>query len=82
MMNQPLLVFGESPERVSAAVIEAILLIAPVEFEGDLRPYLTIFDPELKPLQSEHDLDALRSIVLGLSNPLFLRVLTLDDLQL
>ena len=46
LTGEPLLVYGPRPDIVSRAVLALASLIAPVHYGGDVRPYMTIHDPD------------------------------------
>lgn len=49
-------------------------MISPIEFGGDYRPYFTIYDPDYKTYQEEHEKKKITNVVLGVTNPLFMKV--------
>lgn len=73
------LFFLQDPSACSEAVWALTSLISPLVFNADFRPYFTIYDPDFKTLSSIQSADLFPSLVLGTTNPLFLR--TLDACQ-
>eukprot|EP01126_Amoeba_proteus_P052035 TRINITY_DN6256_c1_g1_i1.p1 TRINITY_DN6256_c1_g1~~TRINITY_DN6256_c1_g1_i1.p1 ORF type:complete len:394 (+),score=80.55 TRINITY_DN6256_c1_g1_i1:761-1942(+) len=86
LLAEPIVVMANSPDMCSAAVLNLISLIYPLQYMGDYRPYFTIHDPEFQAL-SENFVDEDSSstsvapppnlkgkgIILGVTNPLFRR---------
>ena len=50
LTGRPLAILAPSPDACGDAVMAAISLIAPLAFTGDFRPYITLYDPDFKPL--------------------------------
>ncbi|KAL4443165.1 hypothetical protein ABPG74_002232 [Tetrahymena malaccensis] len=75
LTNQPLLIVADSPEECSELVFGAISLISPLEYVGDYRPYFTIYDLEYKTIKDECDKKMTRNIIIGITNPFFLKTL-------
>ena len=48
LTGQPILVQGQHPELVSDAVMCIVGLISPVCYNGDFRPYFSLYDPDFK----------------------------------
>jgi hypothetical protein len=73
LIGEPLLVFGQTPEQTSNVVACLMSLILPLRYGGEWRPYFTIHDSDFKKfaLSSMQRLGG--SIVLGVTNPFFLR---------
>ena len=73
----PLLLLSRSPSACSDSVLALLSLISPVLYRGDYRPYFTIYDPDFRHYQSLHDIDvaSLPAVMLGVTNPFFLKVL-------
>jgi len=71
--GKPIMVISQSPEVCTNAVLGLISMIAPVIYSGDFRPYFTIYDPDFKHFQGCDKNDNLGSVVLGVTNPFFLR---------
>lgn len=59
----------------SEAVLGLISLIYPLEYQGDYKPYFTIYDPCYKQMQDLYDKKIIKCSVIGVTNPLFLKVL-------
>lgn len=58
----------------SEAVLGAVSLVSPLEYSGDHRPYFTIYDPDYRLYQEEHEKKVVGDVILGVTNPLFLKV--------
>jgi hypothetical protein len=71
--NQPLLVISDSPSECSETVFGLISLISPLEFNGDYKPYFTIYDPAYKVYQEQYERKVINNAILGVTNPLFLK---------
>merc|ERR1719320_1467395 len=64
---------SQCPEVCTRAVLGIMSLISPVIYGGDFRPYFTIYDPDFKHYQELHDHGTLGSVILGVTNPFFLK---------
>jgi hypothetical protein len=73
LAGEPVMVISQSPEVCTRAVLGIMSLIAPVIYGGDYRPYFTIYDPDFKHYQELHDHGTLGSVILGVTNPFFLK---------
>ena len=75
--GEPLLVLAKTPALCSNIVLALVSMITPIIYRGDYRPYFTIYDPDFKHYTKLHDLDAatLPAVVLGVTNPFFLKAL-------
>ena len=51
-----------------------ISLISPIEYTGEFKPYLTVHDPSYKTIQETYEKKGIDNIVIGVTNPLFLKV--------
>lgn len=51
MLNKPVLIMGQTPYQASQAVLAAASLINPIEYAGDIYPYLTVYNKNLNDLQ-------------------------------
>ena len=49
-------------------------VIYPLEYQTDYKPYFTIYDPEYREIQGLYDKKMAKCAVLGVTNPLFLKV--------
>ena len=58
----------------SQAVLGIVSLISPLNYAGDYRPYFTIYDPDYKHYQLEQDQKQIKNVLLGVTNPLFIKV--------
>eukprot|EP01083_Nonionella_stella_P284682 969212_1 len=72
--GRSILVVSKKPERCSEAVLGLLSLVSPLVYKGDYRPFFTIYDPDFKSFCSLHDHKTLRSVILGVTNPFFLKV--------
>lgn len=75
LLGEPLLVFGQTPEQTANVVACLMSLILPLRYGGEWRPYFTIHDSDYKKFSSSALKLQGRSIVLGVTNPFFLREL-------
>lgn len=64
LLNRPIAVFADHPTSVSMIVLALTQLIAPLEYCGEWRPYLTIQDPD------NHGLMVVRDGIIGVCNPI------------
>lgn len=76
LTNQPLLVVHNNPGECSDAVFGLLSLISPIEYTGDFRPYFTVYDSDYRVIQEAHDKNCLSNIIIGVTNPLFMKTLT------
>lgn len=67
------MIITDSPNQCSELVLASISLISPLTYTGDYRPYFTIYDPEFPLIQQELDQSIVRSIIIGVTNPFFLK---------
>jgi len=72
--GQPTMVISQSPEMCTKAVLGIMSIISPVIYSGDFRPYFTIYDPDFKYFQDCHKNNNLGCVMLGVTNPFFLKV--------
>jgi hypothetical protein len=73
--GEPLIVLSDQPWICSIAVLALVSMISPVEYSGDYRPYFTIFDPDFRDIQSACEGNVIGSVILGVTNPLFMKVM-------
>jgi len=73
MTNQPLLVISDAPSDCSETVFGLISLISPLDFNGDYKPYFTIYDPAYRVYQEQYERKVISNAILGVTNPLFLK---------
>jgi len=71
--GQATMVFSQSPEKCTKAVLGIMSIISPVTYAGDFRPYFTIYDPDFKHFQKCDERDTLGCLILGVTNPFFLQ---------
>jgi len=57
----------------SQAVLGLMSLIDPLWYQGDFRPYFTVYDPDFKHYTQMHDHQRLPAVILGVTNPFFLK---------
>lgn len=69
MLNRPLLIMSDNPNRSSQAVLAAISLMNPLEYGGEFYPYVTVYDTHLNELENAES-----DVVFGATNPLFLKL--------
>lgn len=62
------------PHTCSLGVLSLISLICPLTFEGTFFPYFTIFDTDFKEINDIIDSDKQGSLILGVTNPFFMKV--------
>ena len=70
----PILVYSERPSTCSDVVMMLSSLVYPLEYLGDVRPYLTLFDKDFKDYNDEENLKFTHSSILGIINPFCLKV--------
>ena len=76
LLGEPLLVISPSPEEASLTVLSVASLISPLSYSGDFRPYFTIYDSDFSVYTAEnHSEFALPPVILGVTNPFFLKAL-------
>ena len=71
---EPLVVQAASPAQCSALTQALTTIIHPLTFLADYRPFYTIHDTDFKELTSSNS-SALPSIILGVTNPFFNKVI-------
>ena len=59
----------------SEAVLGLLSTIYPLEYQTNYKPYFTIYDPEYREVQDMHDKKIAKCAVMGVTNPLFLKVI-------
>lgn len=69
------MVIGSSAEQCSHSVLGIMSLISPITYHGDFRPYFTVYDDDFKHFCNLHDRDMLPPLLLGVTNPFFLKVM-------
>ncbi|XP_030382038.1 protein DENND6B [Scaptodrosophila lebanonensis] len=72
---EPIVVVGTSPADCSHMVQTLIALIAPLEYCAEARPYFTIHDSEFKEFTQECSNRPIPSVILGVTNPFFVKLL-------
>eukprot|EP00697_Spironema_sp_BW2_P015078 gnl/Spiro4/5810_TR2964_c0_g1_i1.p1 gnl/Spiro4/5810_TR2964_c0_g1~~gnl/Spiro4/5810_TR2964_c0_g1_i1.p1 ORF type:complete len:560 (+),score=107.81 gnl/Spiro4/5810_TR2964_c0_g1_i1:201-1880(+) len=70
LVGEPLFVLAPSPSRVSETVLAIASLISPILYNGDVRPYFTIHDPDFSSLNKWQG-----AAIVGGTNPFFLKAL-------
>lgn len=75
LTNQPLMIMSDLPSECSEAVLGVISTICPLEYQSDYKPYFTIFDPEYRQFQNSYEKKMIKSGVVGITNPLFLKTM-------
>ncbi|GBG33705.1 Protein DENND6A [Hondaea fermentalgiana] len=78
LAGEPILVLAPTPDRCSQAVLAIASLIAPIAYNGDYRPYFTIYDSDFMQISRKHDETRGQDMpptVLGVTNPYFLKTL-------
>jgi hypothetical protein len=72
LLNKSILVISDTPSISSEVVFLLQSIIFPIQFKGKFHPYFTIFDNESDAMKSSDSL--LNNLVIGVTNPLFLKV--------
>jgi hypothetical protein len=75
LTGKPMLVIATTAEECSYGVLGIMSLISPMTYCGDFRPYFTIYDHDFKHFCDLHDHDMLPPLMLGVTNPFFLKVM-------
>lgn len=73
--GEALMILTETPEACSFSVLGLVSLISPLIYQGDYYPYFTIFDHDFRRFQSLCENSELNSVLLGITNPFFLKAL-------
>ncbi|XP_033017355.1 protein DENND6B isoform X1 [Lacerta agilis] len=73
LLGEPLVVMAPSPAASSEMVLALTSCLAPLKFCCDFRPYFTIHDSEFKEYTTRTQ--APPSVVLGVTNPFFIKTL-------
>lgn len=72
---EPIVVVGTSPADCSHTVQALVAVIAPLEYCAEARPYFTIHDSEFKEFTQETTNRPVPSVILGVTNPFFVKLL-------
>ncbi|KAH7430323.1 hypothetical protein KP509_09G093300 [Ceratopteris richardii] len=75
LIGEPLLVVAPTPSQCCEAVAALVGLMAPLPCSIDFRPYFTIHDPDFAVLNSLREGEQVPSMILGVTNLFFLRVM-------
>lgn len=76
LLNKPIMIVGDSPYNVSNGVLGIISLISPLEYVGDYKTYMTVYDEDFHAIQkSTTDSPDRMNDIVGVTNPLFLKTL-------
>lgn len=75
ILERPLLVTSDSPTECSDIILLLTSLIYPLTYIGDVRPYFTIYDNDFKEYREEDDLKYNNSAIVGIINPICLKIL-------
>lgn len=75
LVGEPLLVVAPTPSQCCEAVAALVGLVAPLPCSVDFRPYFTIHDPDFASLNALKEGDPVPPMVLGVTNPFFLKAL-------
>jgi len=71
----PLLIVGDNPEECSHAVMVLLSLISPLKSQADYRPYITIYENDIKEFVGQSRQKKFGNLLLGVSNPYFGKML-------
>ncbi|XP_064555002.1 protein DENND6B [Drosophila montana] len=72
---EPIVVVGTSPADCSHMVQALVAVIAPLEYCAEARPYFTIHDSEFKEFTQECTNRPIPAVILGVTNPFFVKLL-------
>ncbi|XWS50698.1 hypothetical protein CRYUN_Cryun12cG0108900 [Craigia yunnanensis] len=75
LIGEPILILAPTPPQCCEAVASLVSLVAPLLCSVDFTPYFTIHDPEFTQLNSLQEGDKYPPMVLGVTNPFFLKAL-------
>jgi hypothetical protein len=70
--GEPIIVLAPTPDSCSQAVLAVASLVAPMTYQGDFRPYFTIYDPDFRAISKRHNQlrgQQMPACVLGVTNP-------------
>ena len=65
----PLLVVGDDPTECAHVVVILLSLISPLKTLADYRPYITLYDSDIKEFSLQNKKKQLGNVILGVSNP-------------
>jgi hypothetical protein len=65
----PLIIVGDDPTECSHAVLILLSLISPLKTQSDYRPYITLYDPDIKDFALLAKQKKIGNVILGVSNP-------------
>lgn len=71
LLNKSLMVLADTPNLCSEMIYGLISIIFPIAYNGNFRPYFTIFDKNFDFLKSS---GLEKNFLIGVTNPLFLNV--------
>eukprot|EP00347_Sterkiella_histriomuscorum_P000425 403375913 len=71
----PLLIVGDDPTECSHAVLILLSLISPLKTLADYRPYLTLYDQDIKDFSQQSKKKQIGNVILGVSNPFLITYL-------
>ena len=74
MTETPLLLVADNPSECSHAVILLLSLISPLKSSADYRPYVTIYENDIKEFMQLSKEKKIGNVILGVSNPYFTKI--------
>ena len=69
MSETPLLLVADDPTECSHAVLIILSLISPLKTMADYRPYITLYDSDIKEFALMAKKKQVPNVILGVSNP-------------
>jgi hypothetical protein len=76
LLGEPLLIVADDTSLCSKAVLSLQTLIAPLKYTGDIRPLLSIFDPDFQMFQAQLNSKRMNAALIGATNPVVLKLLS------
>ena len=75
ILEYPIIVYSDNASRVSSIIFLLESITKPIPLNSDIRPYFSIYDNEFKDYKEEKDLKYFNSTILGVINPIFLKLI-------
>lgn len=74
LIGEPVLIVADDAMMCSEAVLQMIDLIHPLQYKGDYRPFFSLLDPDFKHFISDHDQKLFKPVLIGMTNPISLKI--------
>jgi hypothetical protein len=71
--GEPILVVSSNPTQCCDAVLALVSMIAPIQYAGDYRPYLTVHNSDFKHFAQQGETSDFEACIIGTTNPFFIK---------